>query len=207
MLGTRDSMTARERIFHVQAHIMNCGLYVPNWEELDSDYAMRGRYDLGGGRRAGLVNFPCAPKLEVRSKRRRTPPYDVEEVGFSTWFVSDRFKEFAEATDPGAFDFVECDNSRLVFKGEQLIFWACGIRRFGGYLDEANSENLKVREEAPGWRSIGPLYSTRIAVDRSKLGNAHVFGLEECRNHVFCDEHFMKAYKAAKFRPLTFNPV
>jgi hypothetical protein len=156
--------------------------------------------------RGGLPHFSELPKLEVRSKRRGSPPYDVEEYG-SIWFVSDRFKEFAESIDSKAFDFVPCDNSQLMFAGEELTFWACGAKRFGSFVDEGNSLSLRMQEDARGWRTMLPLSSTRVAVDRKALGNAHVFSLIEWRNGVFCDEHFMLEYKAQKFRPLTFTPT
>jgi len=188
--------------------VMYPGLDVSNWEEITAGNTfLVGRYHLSGGKRAGLPVFPCAPKLVLASKRRKTPPKDVELVGHTIWFVSDRFKRFVETVDSGAFEFVECDNSELRFHDEPLVFWACGVRRFGSFLDEANSENLRLVEDAPGWRTMIPLSKTRIAIDRTQLGDGHVFSLLECFHQVFCDEQFMRAYKALKFRPLNFIPV
>ena len=188
--------------------VMHPGIVVSNWDDAVPDRA--GRYRLPKGAldaQAGLPNFACMPSLELAAKRRKTPPNDIEIVGFQIWFVSDWFRRFAEAQDPGAFEFVKCDTSRLVFEDQVLVYWACGVVRFGSYLDESLSENLRLREELPGWRTIMPLSDTRIAVSRDKLGDARVFSLIECFDKVFVDERFVQACKREKFRGLQFTPV
>lgn len=200
----------REKFFILDARSFSVAypaIWVSNWNEAIPD--RRGRHRIPKGAldaNAGLPNFACTPVLELTPKRRN-PPHDIEKIGFQVWLVSDRFKRFAEAADPGAFGFVECDSSRLEFDGEPLKYWACDVVRFGSYLNEALSENTNVREESPGWRTFTPLSKTRIAVDRAKLGDARVFSLIECFTAVFCDERFMSECQRENFRGLEFTPV
>ncbi|MGE0294862.1 MAG: DUF1629 domain-containing protein, partial [Hyphomonadaceae bacterium] len=139
--------------------------------------------------------------------RKLGPPPQHVVSFLGAWLVSDTFKRFAEAIDPGGFEFAPCDNSKLIINGERPIFWACDLKRVGDFLDEANSENARIREYQPGWRSLLPLSATRIAVHRDRLGEgAHVFGIMESVSK-YCDEHFKTAFKAAKLGPLTFTPT
>lgn len=163
-----------------------------------------GTIDVGYGTPRGVPNFPSPPALGF-DRKRGPPPQDVVEWG-ACWWVSDRFKQFAENIDPGGFEFAPCDNSELMIDGTSPIYWACGLKRWGDFLDEKRSENLLMREEKPGWRVFVPLQDTRIAVDRNKLGNSHVFGIRE-HIRAFCDQQFKDAFKAAKLGPLSFEPT
>lgn len=199
-----------ERFFILDARSFSVAypaLSVSNWNEAIPDRAGRHRITKGDlDARAGLPNIAFKPVLELVPKRRK-PPNDIEVQGFQVWFVSDRFKRLAEAEDPGAFEFVECDSSKLEFEGQPLKYWACGLERFGSYLNESLSEKVRMREERAGWRTFRPRRGTRISVDRAKLGDARVFGLVECLTAVFCDERFMHACQREELRGVTFTPV
>ena len=147
-------------------------------------------------------SFPTPP-LTYDSKLGPFPNFIAEFSGL--WFVSDAFKCFAESIDIGGFEFAPCDTSKIVINGEQPIMWVCDLKRVGDFLDEANSVDIKIVEEAPGWRSLLPLSYSRIAVRRDRLGEgAHVFGIVESVEK-YCDEHFKTAFKAARLGPLTFT--
>lgn len=151
----------------------------------------------------GLAHVSVSPPLTYDPKLGPFPNFVAH---FSDWwFVSDAFKRFAETIDPGGFEFTPCDTSKIVINGEHPIMWVCDLKRFGDFLDEANSTDIKIVEDAPGWRSLLPLSYSRIAVHRDRLGpGAHVFGIVESVSK-YCDQQFKDAFKAAKLGPLGFE--
>jgi|CXWL01.1.fsa_nt_gi hypothetical protein len=198
---------ARERFYSMGESFRRHGLVCTDdsiWLELGGGYRP-GRIEKGVGRYAGIPEFPYPPPLAYDRKLGPPPQHVVSFLG--SWLVSDAFKRFAEKIDPGGFEFALCDTSKLVINGERPIYWVCDLKRVGDFLDEANSENIKIVEEAPGWRSLLPLSYSRMAVHRDRMGqDAHVFGIIESVSK-FCDQHFRDGFKAAKLGPLTFTPA
>ena len=205
--GGHRTTRVRERFYCVDVSFRAHGLICDDEAVLtEGPYKLlrQGETDLGLGRRAGLPNFPYPPPLVYKSAIG-PPPQDVIDLG-ACWAATDRFKRFVEEFDPGAFEFGPCDNGRLKIGEQRPIYWVCALKRWGDFLDEERSENLFMREEAPGWRVFIRSSDTRIAVKRSALGDGHVFGVPESVA-VFCDQAFKDAYKAAKFGPLLFEPT
>jgi hypothetical protein len=163
-----------------------------------------GSIELAGRRNRGLPSLPEAPAL-IFDRKAGPPPDDIEAFA-AWWVVSDRFKTFAEATDPGAFDFAPCDNTNLTIEGAPAKYWLCALARYGPFIDEEKSPRLKVTKDGENKQYVVLGGLTRIAVDAAKLGEHHVFGVPETLS-VFCDHVFRNEFKRAGLRLRNFAAV